>query len=239
MAPREETSNVESDSSEETIAQFDCVPSNNMTSPSSASESIDEPTSASVDPPAKSQLASILKPSRWSATENITSSDRPSVQFATSIVASTTYRPYTPLSEVPTLYYSGADFAQFKREYRVLVNAQRERKARLAGDSNTSGGLMKDSSFWRNKAHGRYDASNGSLSQSSCSQREHSSSSSGIFSSVFDVAREAVSIFSNGAQSTNYSYYQSPPSPKTPKKDCPVAKQQRQQMLDTLYLNLF
>eukprot|EP00804_Cyclotella_cryptica_P017283 CCRYP_016840-RA/>CCRYP_016840-RA protein AED:0.20 eAED:0.20 QI:0/-1/0/1/-1/1/1/0/302 len=181
---------------------------------------------------------------------------RPSVHFiddpanihpSSSIVTSIYYRPYTPYSDLSKLYYSSSDFAHFKREYRALVNAQRRRNRDAATDAKNGGGLMKNSSFWRSKVHGRYyDASHSTFCPSSNDGNEECNSSSShqgqlstaaIFSSVFDVAREAVSIFSG---SSNYSYYQNQCSSPPQKQHGAMSKARQQQlMVDTLYLNLF
>ena len=94
---------------------------------------------------------------------------------------------------------------------------------------------MKKNSFWRSKVHERfYDPSNGTFSQPAEEEKEYrsSSSSAGLFSSVFDVAKEAVSIFSG---SSNYSYYQNQTSPQSKSRQ----QQQQQLLVDTLYSNLF
>lgn len=172
--------------------------------------------------------------------------DRPSVHFIdelinqtsqpphTTPVTSLMYRPYTEVSELSNLYYTSVDFDQFKREYRALLKAQRRRKMGKTDDPRKDELSMKKSSFWRSKVHGRfYDPSNGTFSQPAEEEKEYrsSSSSAGLFSSVFDVAKEAVSIFSG---SSNYSYYQNQTSP--PSK---TRQQQQQLLVDTLYSNLF
>lgn len=183
---------------------------------------------------------------------------RPSVRFiddssnifsSASVVTSIRYRPLTPYSELSKLYYSSADYARFKHEYRTLVKAQRRRGrgAACPGDQakNDGGGLMKNSSFWRSKVHERYyDASNSTFSSSSNGNEECGGSSSNgslstaaVFSSVFDVAREAVSIFSG---SSNYSFYQNQSSSSQQQQHCAASKARQQQLIvDTLYLNLF
>ena len=175
------------------------------------------------------------QPSHWPT-------DRPSVRFidgATnqslykSPVTSFIHRPYTEPSELSNLYYTSIDFDQFKREYRALVKAQRRKRIGKSDVPNNDETSMKKSSFWRSKFYGRfYDPSHSPFSQPEEEEKEYrgSSSSAGLFSSVFDVAKEAASIF-NG--SGNYSYYQNQTSPQS------KARQQQQLLVDTLYSNLF
>lgn len=214
-------------------------------------------STASIDPPA-SPLNSILRQSRYSKVQEKEQQgpiDAPStdedddlhrshwptlrrVHFiddhsTESVVTGTIYRDYTEYAEVSNYYYTAADFDQFKREYRSLLKAQRRRKQGMqvsADEAKNNGGLIKNSSFWRSKAHGRfYDPSNGTFSQPEKEQIS-TSSNAGVFSSVFDVAKEAVSLFSG---SSNYSYYQNQASPHS------KARQQQQLLVDTLYSNLF
>ena len=144
------------------------------------------------------------------------------------VVTLINYRPFTEESEISKLYYTAVEFNQFKREYRALLKTQRRRKLVDNEDVKNKGGLIPKSSFWTSKVQGRFDSSNSTNSQPKeeleyCSK----SSNAGVFSSVFDVAKGAVSVFSG---SSNYSYYQNAPM---------SSKRQQQLLVDTLYSNLF
>lgn len=228
-------------------------------SPAAVVGCVEQPSTSSMDPPASSLLVGILKQPRYSRSESpvtlkqegsidAPSSDdheegaqpahwpalRQSVHFITSspsqsVVTAITYRPYTEPEEVSELYYRADDFDLFKREYRALLKAQRLRKRGIAMSAATEakhdGGLLKNSSFWPSKVRGKSnDSSRGTFSEPSSSSR------GSVFSSVFDVAKEAVSLFSG---SPNYSYYQNQSSPQN------KARQQQQLLVDTLYSNLF
>lgn len=146
------------------------------------------------------------------------------------VVTSINYRPFTEESEISELYYTAAEFKQFKLEYRALLKAQLRRKLANSEDVKNQGGLIPTSSFWRSKVQGRFVSSN-STNPRPKEEMEHCSKSSnaGVFSSVFDVAKGAVSVFSGG--SNYYSYYQN--APMSPKR------QQQQLLVDILYSNLF
>ena len=134
------------------------------------------------------------------------------------VVTLINYRPFTEESEISKLYYTAVEFNQFKREYRALLKTQRRRKLVDNEDVKNKGGLIPKSSFWTRKVQGRFEEE-----VEYCSK----SSSAGVFSSVFDVAKGAVSVFSG---SSNYSYYQNAPM---------SSKRQQQLLVDTLYSNLF
>jgi hypothetical protein len=184
----------------------------------------------SIDAPSSDDHEEDAQPAHWPTL-------RQSVHFinsnisspSQSVVTAITYRPYTEPEEVSELYYTADDFDLFKREYRALLKAQRLRKRGIAmsaaNEAKNDGGLLKNSSFWPSKVRGKSnDSSDGTFSQPSFSSR------GSVFSSVFDVAKEAVSLFSG---SPNYSYYQNQSSPQN------KARQQQQLLVDTLYSNLF
>jgi hypothetical protein len=188
----------------------------------------------STDPPSADDQQAVsdddAQPAHWPtlrASIHFIDHTNPSQPLVTSI----NYRPYTEYSEVSKLYYTSVDFDQFKREYRALLKTQRRRKASTT-DANSNGVLTKNSSIWRSKVHGSvHDSSNDSSYQHEEKDHCSTSSSAGIFSSVFDVAKEAVAIFSG---SSNFSYYQNQQTSPANK-----ARQQQQLLVDTLYSNLF
>jgi hypothetical protein len=203
-----------------------------------AGSCVEQPSTASMDPPAGPLLVGILKQPRYSSSVtskqegpiDAPSSDdfevddaqpahwpalRQSVHFingntsspSQSVVTSIIYRPYTEPEEVSELYYTSEDFNLFKREYRALLKAQHRRRQGIA--------ISKSDEAKNNRG-----------------LKETSSSVGGgsLFSSVFDVAKEAVNLFSGSA---NYSYHQNQISPQN------KARQQHQLLLDTMYSNLF
>jgi hypothetical protein len=161
-----------------------------------------------------------------------------------SVVTAIYYRPRTPIADVSSLYYSALDVKNFKREFRALLRSQKIARQRLQQNSDermsstdTNRGTTtvqhRDNSFWRSKVS-RWSAQTSAAATQESNQdiTEYDDiidsvsppdpQLGGIFSSVFDVAREAVSLF--GASS---SYYQ---------KDKAPQQIQHHHLVDTLYL---
>ena len=176
---------------------------------------------------------------------------RPISSSPPSVITAIYYRPRTPVADVPSLYYSALDVKNFKREFRALLKSQKLARQRLQQNSEervteqvrtTTTVQHRDNSFWRSKvsrwsaqtkptsAAVSDDMSSGGNGESSnqcitdCDDEVHSPSGpGGIFSSVFDVAREAASLFGTSSSS---SYYHKDRAPQ----------QNQNHLIDTLYL---
>lgn len=178
---------------------------------------------------------------------------RPLSSSPPSVVTAIYTRPRTLPTDVSALYYSALDVKNFKREFRALLRSQKLAKQRLQQNSEqrfseertTTTLQHRDNSFWRSKVS-RWSAqtkATSTVSDSPASDYDEESLYStddeavdsmsqsheggGIFSSVFDVAREAVSIFGTSSTSTSSSsaYYQKDRAP-----------QHHHHLIDTLYL---
>lgn len=216
----------------------------------------EESTSLSQDDPSKSPSSSLMVESEplddddattmkpvvgiLRRSSSISSSSDNSVHFIDddesqqSIVTSTIYRPYTTLSSIPSLFYSPEDIKGFKREYRVLlkaqrVNAQRLKNLRESQQQQPLGSSCRAVRSTRSPSSSQptardIDNACESDSEDECGRTttpksSASSSYGGLFSSVYEA------VFSGSS-----SYYQ-PVSPRRAQRAV-----QSNHFVDTLYL---
>ena len=146
------------------------------------------------------------------------------VHFPHDMVTEVRTRPFTDVVDVPTLFYSLDDIKRFKREYRHLLKKKILHIQRLELSQEESlTRHHHDNSSWRRTVSRRFSGSTSSATSSivpsasgcveyssdmlyddsdsydskQCEENEFTGSPSdaGIFSSVMDLTREALSMF--------------------------------------------
>ena len=175
------------------------------------------PTTVTSSPTPKSILReSKLSSTTTSASSTISSilwSSGPTVSFSRKLVTSRHTRPKTHVLDIPRLYYSSQDIKQFKREYRQLVRVQSLTRERMLENSQrTVEEQQQQQSDGGDNMNFRSNSS--TTAQHQTQSWEFNSDTSvtspaptgGIFSSVYDVASQAVSLLNGSMKVTGDIY---------------------------------
>ena len=200
------------------------------------------PTTIASSPTPKSILReSKLSSTTTSASSTISSilwSSGPTVSFSRKLVTSRHTRPKTHVLDIPRLYYSSQDIKQFKREYRQLVRVQSLTRERMLENSQKTAEEQQ-----QQQSDGDDNMNFRSNSSTTAQHQTHVTSpatTGGIFSSVYDVASQAVSLLNGSTPSSYYSGSSSDSS--SPRRDSSAAERPRRlsvtstHFVDTLYL---
>ena len=186
--------------------------------------------------PNSSSDSAMQMPAHWPSTPPT----RRSVSFPPHPVTEVRERERTHILDVPSLFYSAREIRQFKRDFREVIRKAQSRNSSPTEDTIASPtekvAQSHDNSFWRSKVAGKWSLSSSRVapqpeedkSTLSCDQsieqaleidplNDGSSisvvsgeSSGGIFSSVFDVAREVAGVLNGAAAAPgSRSFYQS------------------------------